>query len=216
MPLELQHVDFADGPAMQRAYIDAFYGDEFNKTLFPGMSYDQLLEGAISRWPRNYGALGAHYKKVVDTNTGEIVSYSKWAFANTQAGGQLPKQTGIPEGYVASPPRTPEGLDDPFAIKFTERCHAAQSKYVGDRPMLELKMIGTVPAHERRGAASLMLEWATELADREGLVCWTTGSPKGLPLYQKFGFEAKEDIVMPVLSGGTYTYTAVVREPKKS
>jgi hypothetical protein len=94
MPLELQHVDFADGPAMQRAYIDAFYNDEFNKTLFPRMSYDQLLEGAISRWPRNYGALGAHYKKVVDTDTGEIVSYSKWAFANTQAGGQLPKQTG--------------------------------------------------------------------------------------------------------------------------
>ena len=79
----------------------------------------------------------------------------------------------------------------------------------------ELSMMGTLPAYQGRGAASLMLAWATELADRERLVCWTEASPKALPLYQKFGFEFKESIEMPVLSGGTYTYTSVLREPKK-
>ena len=94
MPFELQDVDFADGPAIQRVYISAFHDDEFNKTLFPGMSFETLITGSTARWPRNYGALGAHYKKVVDTDTGDIVSYSKWKFENTQAGGHLPKQTG--------------------------------------------------------------------------------------------------------------------------
>ncbi len=98
MPFELRDVDFADGVEMQHVYISAFFDDKFNQTLFPGMSYDQLVNGAISRWQRNYGDLSGHYKKVVDTETGKIVSYSKWEFVNTTAGGELRKPIGTGTG----------------------------------------------------------------------------------------------------------------------
>lgn len=94
MPLELQDAEFVDGPAIQRVYTSAFIDDPFIKTLFPGMSYDQLYTGTLSRWPRNYGDITAHYKKVVDTDTGEVISYSKWEFENTTAGAELRKPTG--------------------------------------------------------------------------------------------------------------------------
>ncbi|KAI0146926.1 hypothetical protein GGR57DRAFT_279270 [Xylariaceae sp. FL1272] len=215
MFLELRDVDFRDGSAIQQVYISAFHEDTFNMTLFPGMSYDRLLAGAISRWPRAYGEFGGHYKKVVDTETGDVVSYSKWRFTNSDAVGVLPQQSGLPEGFVASPPRTPEGLDDPFAIKFTDKCRAGEAEFVGDRPCMELKLMGTLPSFERKGAGSLMLDWATKFADEKGLVCWVVASPKGLPLYQKYGFEAKKAIVMPVIDGSMYTYTCMMRECKK-
>lgn len=94
MPLELRDVDFADGPAIKLTYVGAFYEDEYNKTMFPNVSYDRLLAGALSRWPQEYGTPDICFKKVVDTDTGEIVGFSKWRLQNIQPDTRLPKKTG--------------------------------------------------------------------------------------------------------------------------
>ncbi|KAH6646014.1 hypothetical protein BKA67DRAFT_91604 [Truncatella angustata] len=217
MPLELQDVDFADGPAVQNVYISAFFDDRMNQTLFPGMSFDQLLAGAISRWPRINGGLERKvYKKVVDTTSNEVIGYSIWGFQNTTAGEKLAKPIGLPEGFVPERPVTPEGLDDPSAVEFTDKCAAVKKRVVGDRPAIILRMLGTLPSHRCRGAGGLHLAWANEVADREGLVCFTEASPVALPLYESFGYKRVEngDIVSRVIDGGTYTYAVVIREPQ--
>ena len=94
MPLELQDVVFEDGPGIAEVHVAAFFNDPFQKSLFPGMPYDEQLAGTISRWPKMYADTSVHYKKVVDTESGEIVSYSKWTFASTDAGKDLQKPTG--------------------------------------------------------------------------------------------------------------------------
>jgi hypothetical protein len=94
MPLELQDVDFKDGEAIANIYISAFFNDPFQKTMFPGVSFEKQVAGVISRWPNNFGNVAAYYKKVVDTDTGDIVGYSKWSFAFTTAGGTLQKPAG--------------------------------------------------------------------------------------------------------------------------
>jgi len=214
MPLELQDVHFSDGNDIQNVYISAFINDRLNQTLFPGMSFDKLIAGSASRWPRNYGDLSTCYKKVIDTDTGEVVGYSKWAFENTTAGGQLQRPIGMPKDLVLEPPSTPEGLNDPFAIHFTAKCRAIREKHLRDQPALRLGMMGTLPAYQRRGVASLQLAWATELADREGLIMYTEGSPVATPLYEKFGFEPVGEVVSDLLDGGSYTYTCLLRKPK--
>ncbi len=93
MPLVLQNPVFADGPAMGHLYISAFVNDEFHRASFPGMSFEKQVAGAVSRWPNNYGDISSTYKKVVDTDTGRIVSYSKWCFVNTDVS-ELRKITG--------------------------------------------------------------------------------------------------------------------------
>jgi hypothetical protein len=102
MPIELRDVDFQDGEAIANVYISAFFDDPFQKALFPGMSFDKQVSGVISRLPRNYGDISAHYKKVVDTDTGETISYSKWSFAFTAAGGQMRKPNGCLAGLLSA------------------------------------------------------------------------------------------------------------------
>ncbi|KAK0109124.1 hypothetical protein ONS96_002951 [Cadophora gregata f. sp. sojae] len=172
MPLLLQDVDFQDGVTIADIYISAFYDDPFNKTLFPGVSFDQQVAGVISRWPGNYGAVSAHYKKVVDSESGKIISYSKWSFAFTNAGDVLRQPGNVPAGVEIRPPSTPEGLNDPFAIEFTEKLDEVREHILGNCPQLHLKMMGTRPSHQRQGVASLQLAWAVQIADKNGLACW--------------------------------------------
>ena len=94
MPLLLQNVNFGDGEAIANIYISAFFDDPFQRTLFPDMLFEKQVAGVISRWPNNYIDISACYKKVVDTESGEIVGYSKWTFAFTVAGEVLKEPRG--------------------------------------------------------------------------------------------------------------------------
>jgi hypothetical protein len=95
MPLQLQDANFNDGKAIANIFVSAFFDDPFQKSLYPGMSFDKQVAGVFSRWPNEYGNIAAHYKIVVDTDSGEIVSYSKWEFVFTDAGASLRKPKGL-------------------------------------------------------------------------------------------------------------------------
>ena len=57
-----------------------------------------------------------------------------------------------------------------------------------------LSSLATKPAHHRKGAGSLLLNWATERADGAGLPIYLESSAMGRPLYEKFGFETLQVI----------------------
>ncbi|KAE9370584.1 hypothetical protein N431DRAFT_468621 [Stipitochalara longipes BDJ] len=218
MPLQLQEADFSDGEAIANICIRAFFDDPFQKSLFPGIPFDEQVAGVFSRWPNNYGDMSARYKIVVDTDSSKVVSYSKWAFVNTDAGAVVKKPTGFPENFKVEPASTPEGLNKSFATNFTERVHEIRDRVLGDRPQLQLELLGTLPSYERQGAASLHLAWATQLADEKGLACWVQASPMSVHLYKKFGFDIQETVVVRLdesCGGGTQTSSCMMREPKK-
>lgn len=54
-------------------------------------------------------------------------------------------------------------------------------------------MLGTHPDYRRRGAASMLVAWGCEVADRDGVPAYVDASEDGLPLYQRFGFEDRSD-----------------------
>lgn len=76
MPLQLQDAGFIDGKAIANIFVSAFFDDPFRKSLYPGMSFDKQAAVVFSRRSNEYGNISAHYKIVVDTDSGEIVSYS--------------------------------------------------------------------------------------------------------------------------------------------
>lgn len=94
MPFKLQEVTFIDGPALANVQISAFSNDPFQRALYPGISLENQLSSLISRWPSSYRDFVGHYKKVVDTETREVVSWSKWAFEFTDAGDELQGPSG--------------------------------------------------------------------------------------------------------------------------
>jgi hypothetical protein len=104
MPLQFQEADFMDGKAIANVCISAFFDDPFQKSLYPRKPFDKQVAGVISRWPNNYGDISAHYKIVVDTDTGEVVSYSKWSFAFTDAGATLRTPTGPDSRFMSQSP----------------------------------------------------------------------------------------------------------------
>jgi GNAT superfamily N-acetyltransferase len=79
-------------------------------------------------------------------------------------------------------------------------------------------MLGTLPSYQRRGAASLHLSWAIELAEEKELTCWVEASPMSVALYKKFGFVIQDTIVVQLdgsCGGGTQTTSCMMREPRK-
>lgn len=61
---------------------------------------------------------------------------------------------------------------------------------------IDLVVLVTDPAHERKGAGKMLLEWGCKKADEQGLDAYLDATPIGRPLYQRYGFviERESDI----------------------
>jgi predicted acetyltransferase len=62
--------------------------------------------------------------------------------------------------------------------------------------MTDLKLLHTDPQHQRRGAASMLLKWGTDEADRLGIPSYLESSEEGRPLYEKFGYETVDVVTV--------------------
>ncbi|KAH9224670.1 hypothetical protein DL95DRAFT_473257 [Leptodontidium sp. 2 PMI_412] len=167
MPPLLQDVEFADGPAIANIHTSGFFNDPFQQTLFPYMSFEEQLAGMTDRWLSDYTLF---WKKVMDTESGNTVGYSKWAFGFTDAGGVRERPSDIPDVVEIETSSTPKGRNDAFAEDFAKKVTEVRNRVLGERPQLQLKGLAVLPWHQRRGVGT-WLAWATELADEKGLTC---------------------------------------------
>ena len=62
--------------------------------------------------------------------------------------------------------------------------------------LLELHIMFTHPNHRRKGAANMLMQWGTDLADRLGLESWVSARPLAKPLYLRYGFEVIEEALL--------------------
>ena len=79
-------------------------------------------------------------------------------------------------------------------------------------------MLDCHPDHQRKGAGRLLVNWGTEIADKEGLPCYLEASPAGLRLYRNVGFEEVEnfDLDMARWGGqGIHRHVCMLRKPKQ-
>lgn len=80
----------------------------------------------------------------------------------------------------------------------------------------DLMILVTTPAHRRRGAASLLVEWGTQRSDEHGLKCVLMASEAGLGVYLKHGFKVVREVEMDLRPYGveaTELRRWMVREP---
>ncbi|GFP57876.1 hypothetical protein TASIC1_0009021300 [Trichoderma asperellum] len=77
MPLQLEDMAFKDGAAYAHTYVTSFQNDAYSRASYADQTFDQRVAGVIRRWPKNYGQTLVTYKKVVDMDTGELVSWVK-------------------------------------------------------------------------------------------------------------------------------------------
>lgn len=86
---------------------------------------------------------------------------------------------------------------------------------------LRLGNLGTLPWYQRRGAASALIRWPFERADREDLPVYLETDEAGIPrrMYERLGFERKDAALFDLSKyGGTgsHTHMAMIREPRST
>jgi predicted N-acetyltransferase YhbS len=89
---------------------------------------------------------------------------------------------------------------------------------VVDLTCLGLDTLTTLPQAQRRGAASLLLQWGIERAAKDGLPIFLYAEPQGHALYKRFGFvEIKGQVIRIPLKeyggDGHWVIVPMVKEP---
>lgn len=152
-----------------------------------------------------------YFYKVTDTNIPAnsdiyrgIVSFLVWRFVaqggdvEEKQGGTIPRHEELrtSQGPAASCDATAgqeRGVsafaETAVGKEFDRLAARFRREHFPNEPYLLLEVGMTLPAHWRRGALSLLLGRALEMADEKGIISVMQASDMGWPLYQSLGFE---------------------------
>ena len=72
-------------------------------------------------------------------------------------------------------------------------------------------MLATLPEHRDRGAASLLIRWGLDGADRDGLEAYVEASLAQSAFYEQFGWRTSGSVVT---LEGQYTELCMLRPPQ--
>ncbi|OAL63892.1 hypothetical protein A7C99_4544 [Trichophyton rubrum] len=123
---------------------------------------------------------GFHLLKCVDDETGEILAFAKW---NVYVGGPQALQRWREQMKTGEDMFVPEGAN-------VEGYRYCMGKLFDNRKLFfVLALLATDPAHERRGAGTLLVNWGCDLADKHGAETYLEASQRGYPVYERRGFE---------------------------
>ncbi|KAF2841295.1 acyl-CoA N-acyltransferase [Patellaria atrata CBS 101060] len=105
----------------------------------------------------------------------------------------------------------PEGSDAELCDVFFGRLEEVRRRVMGGRGHWYIELLATSPAHQGKGAASLLLQQIVSLADAEDVAAYIEASPVSVRLYRKFGFEERDSVTVDVTGHGSYTTLCMVR-----
>ncbi|KAM0434031.1 hypothetical protein ACHAPT_003975 [Fusarium lateritium] len=177
MPFQLREARSDDIPGMRRVYYSAF-GD----TIIGGHVFLTDIEASDRFWDATFAdeLVDSHCQLLVVTHketpdsTEEIIAFAKWA---------------LPGASIDDPPPTEAWPSHgELAVDFFGTMAEAHRKFMGDRLHYYLECIGTHTNWRGKGAAVSLMRWGLERADADKLPCFLEATPKGKPIYEKFGF----------------------------
>ncbi|KAI0007273.1 hypothetical protein F4779DRAFT_592571 [Xylariaceae sp. FL0662B] len=152
--------------------------------ILKGSSQDEFYTRQLS-WHRNDPS--SHWVYVTDEGTGEVIGGTQWNIYKTNP------------FAVERPPLAaywlPEGPMKQIGDHLMFGWEAHRPSY-GSKPHLLISFCFVHSAHRRRGAASLMLKWGTEKADKLGLEAFVESAETSRSTYEKHGFYVIDDLNM--------------------
>ncbi|OQO04925.1 hypothetical protein B0A48_07943 [Cryoendolithus antarcticus] len=204
MPLQVLPLEEADIPAF--AIVDdlAMANWGLARAMMHGtpLPRRELVEGIMrSGWGKDPAQ---SLLKVVDDETGEIVACAMWRVQTEESDEQLDARgaamirkalnphagaTGGVEGGEGTVDETGKKSGPPSMMgEMGRQWEAFRAETFGSAPHAHLQILVTHPAHQRRGAGSLLVKWGCDRADEVGVVAVLMASAAGLHVYEKAGF----------------------------
>jgi ribosomal protein S18 acetylase RimI-like enzyme len=235
----------SDVAALVAINAAAFKSDQFSALMLLDRDekvHQNLMTKSVGLWMSD---ATASLIQAVEAD-GEIVGFSCWIIKDdkkTKADSSLPaaesksvsvappsrpqtesgdqqQQTDQQPNPTKTPAQVLGGLMRKDLTMYEEK-HMQGTKY------MILQALSTSPACQGRGIGSKLVQWGTDRADAEGLLCWIHASPASYRLYERAGFRevGRSDYDLdewaPGGKGGNrgwgrYTFRYMVRQPKST
>ncbi|KAI4128074.1 MAG: hypothetical protein LQ347_004332 [Umbilicaria vellea] len=207
MPLTLSQATAADIPALTDIYMLAFQ-DPITVACFPRTPN-------VRRWwdSRNTEAfMGDPATRFIKVNDGDrIVAYAKW---NVPVRADEPGAASRSSSSSSNPdalPLWPDDANKALCDRFFSELRDKRKEVMRDRPHYYLETLATLLEHRDRNAASLLIRWGLDRADRDGFEAYVEASLVGAPIYEQFGWVTSGQVVT---LEGQYTELCMRRSPR--
>ncbi|KAI1259741.1 putative GNAT family acetyltransferase [Xylariaceae sp. FL1019] len=106
----------------------------------------------------------------------------------------------------------PPGTNMDLLNAWVKAAEGAQMKAIGAKPCYHLTFMGTDPAFERRGAASLMVQWGLERCREEGVSAYLESTLDAARFYEKMRFTFVEKFSLRYPAAGRSDYEDTYEE----
>ncbi|KAH6699996.1 acetyltransferas-like protein [Leptodontidium sp. MPI-SDFR-AT-0119] len=230
MPYQVHPVIPIDAPGLANTMMSAFHTDQHWRLLWGSKPLPEIINDCTARLPWNLITSRSvkRHLKVVDTDTGEIVGYSRYILPeNCEEMHWLEAQVRelSAEERVAFEERWKSvtenwkmrGLNYKHLEEFgpeLERVEEGIMKEGG--PYVSVDYMTTHPSHQRKGVASLMLEEALRNIDEAGLKAIVMSHSAGRKMYEDHGFERVQTVTQDDSKYGStepFVHYFLVRQP---
>ncbi|KAL8708855.1 MAG: hypothetical protein Q9220_006311 [cf. Caloplaca sp. 1 TL-2023] len=222
MPFQILPAEPSDIPEIAVIQHEAFKDDPIIGRLWPDVDRQVKHEYDIKLLQRHFAQkelLGSVFHKLVDTENGKIVAFSKWKYGYTLT----PEQQAEKE-KLDTKRFHPPGSNETLYNDFFSQLDARRKKYCGDdkdyfsqlTTIIVLHILMVIPDYQRRGLGAMLIREGLAAADRDEAKCYIEASPAGLELYKRYGWKQVDEIVLdmkPHGGSGMATEVLLIREP---
>lgn len=148
----------------------------------------------------------------------QVVGVASWKiFPHERSEAELKQEEEEEEKDMAEYGRPPNMITEGIEA-FGKAYGEFRKKHLGNRPYILLHVLATRPEFARQGVGATALQWGIAKADELGLPMWLEGSPQGVGLYKKYGFEVVEQLPWDARDYGHHeplTHLCMLRKPLK-
>ncbi|ORY10182.1 hypothetical protein BCR34DRAFT_588787 [Clohesyomyces aquaticus] len=213
-----------------------------NKLLYSREPSESTLNDVTEHYRKDITEGNAIHLKVTDNKTGETIACARWRYVlskvegNERANGAAAIALGsnadseavnaikkprertweeVDAGLTTPPPYAES--DPRIWNALFEMLNSNKREILQTRPYYVLDTCVTHPAHHRRGAGGMLVQWGCDQADANGVECYLEASPMGAPLYKRYGFRRVKEIELDVreFGGEIFSFSLMVRPAKE-
>ena len=177
-----------DSEELARTHWAIFSKPPIYRVIYEGVETDKIIE----KYARGFKAgiegqdqppsnRDATYLKVTDRKSNKIAGYITWVY--------MPNGYNFDEDSQLHTDDMPTGSNIELAGEFKRVVGASRGLHEGRKGAhFLIGLLGTHPDFERRGVASMLIQYMFEKADFFDIPCYVDSSVKAQPLYRRHGF----------------------------